>query len=412
MSVERVETLVIGAGQAGVAVSEHLGRQSRPYLVLERGRIAERWRTERWDTLVANGPAWHDRFPNRQFAETPPDGFASAGEIASYLEAYATQVNAPIRTGVTVKELRQAGEGFIAETQQGRIEARNVIVATGPFQKPVIPPIVPERAGITQIHSAHYRNPTQLPEGAVLVVGAGSSGVQIAEELRKSGRQVFLSVGPHDRPPRAYRAKDFCWWLGVLGMWDAQVVTPGKEHVTIAVSGANGGHTVDFRDLAGNGITLLGRTEHFENGVLRLAADLAANITAGDANYLAMLDAADAYAREHRLALPEEPQAHELGPLPECAADPLRALDLAASGVTSIVWATGYALDFSWIKLDIFDASGRPRHNRGVSEIPGLYFLGLPWLSRRGSAFIWGVWHDAAYLAQHITSRTAQKEHA
>ncbi len=412
MSVERVETLVIGAGQAGVAVSEHLGRQSRPYLVLERGRIAERWRTERWDTLVANGPAWHDRFPNRQFAETPPDGFASAGEIASYLEAYATQVNAPIRTGVTVKELRQAGEGFIAETQQGRIEARNVIVATGPFQKPVIPPIVPERAGITQIHSAHYRNPTQLPEGAVLVVGAGSSGVQIAEELRKSGRQVFLSVGPHDRPPRAYRAKDFCWWLGVLGMWDAQVVTPGKEHVTIAVSGANGGHTVDFRDLAGNGITLLGRTEHCENGVLRLAADLAANITAGDANYLAMLDAADAYAREHRLALPEEPQAHELGPLPECAADPLRALDLAASGVTSIVWATGYALDFSWIKLDIFDASGRPRHNRGVSEIPGLYFLGLPWLSRRGSAFIWGVWHDAAYLAQHITSRTAQKEHA
>ena len=412
ISVERVETLIIGAGQAGVAASEHLGRQGRPHLVLERARIAERWRAERWDTLVANGPAWHDRFPNRTFGETPPDGFPPAGEIASYLEAYAAQVNAPIRTGVGVSELRHAGAYFVAETQQGNVEAKNVIVATGPFQKPVIPPRVPQHAGITQIHSAHYRNPAQLPAGAVLVVGAGSSGVQIADELRKSGRDVYLSVGPHDRPPRAYRTKDFCWWMGLLGMWNAEVVTPGKEHVTIAVSGANGGRTVDFRNLAAIGITLVGRTENYENGVLHFAPDLAENIAAGDANYLALLDAANAYAREHSLALPEEPQARELGPMPACATDPLRRLDLVAAGVTSIVWATGYALDFSWIKLDIFEASGRPRHHRGVSEIPGLYFLGLPWLSRRASAFIWGAWHDAAYLAQHITARTAQQEQA
>ena len=409
MPVERVETLVIGAGQAGVAASEHLGLQGIPHLVLERGRIAERWRAERWDSLVANGPAWHDRFPNRTFSETPADGFASAREIAAYLEAYAAQVDAPIRTGMAVTALRREGEWFIAETQKGSIEARNIISATGPFQKPVIPPIV-AASGLTQIHSAHYHNPAQLPEGAVLVVGAGSSGVQIAAELRKSGREVYLSVGPHDRPPRRYRGNDFCWWLGKLGMWDAETVTPGKEHVTIAVSGANGGYTVDFRDLSNSGITLVGRTENCKNGVLHFAADLASNIAAGDANYLAMLDAADAYAGAHGLALPEEPQARQLGPLPDCSTHPLRALDLAAASVTSIIWATGYALDFSWIKLDIFDAAGRPRHKRGVSEIPGLYFLGLPWLSRRASAFIWGVWHDAAYLAQHITARHARKE--
>jgi putative flavoprotein involved in K+ transport len=182
--------------------------------------------------------------------------------------------------------------------------------------------------------------------------------------------------------------------------------------VTIAVSGANGGRTVDFRDLAEIGITLVGRTENCENGVLRFAPDLAENIAAGDAHYLMMLDLADAYAREHGLVLPDEPQARELGPFPGASTQLLRALDLAEAGVTSIVWATGYALDFGWIKLDIFEASGRPRHHRGVSEIPGLYFLGLPWLSRRASAFIWGVWHDAAYLAQHITARTAQKEQA
>lgn len=402
MSVEKIDTLVIGGGQAGIAAAEHLGKAGIPHLVLERGRIAERWRSERWDSLVANGPAWHDRFPNREFADTPPDCFAPAREIARYFAEYAGQIDAPVRIGVEVTALRHDGV-FTAETTQGVIEARNVIAATGPFQKPVIPPLV--SAEITQIHSAQYHNPAQLPAGAVLVVGAGSSGVQIAEELRRSGREVYLSVGAHDRPPRRYRGKDFAWWLGALGQWDAEAVKPGMEHVTIAVSGARGGHTVDFRNLAALGITLLGRTEGFADGRLRFAPDLKRNIAGGDANYLSMLRQADAYITEKGLDFPPEPEAHILGPMPDCAAQPLLELDLAQAGITSIVWATGYALDFGWIKLDIFDAAGRPRHRRGVSEIPGLYFLGLPWLSRRASAFIWGCWHDAAYLANHIAAR-------
>lgn len=406
MSVEKVETLVIGAGQAGIAMSEHLSKRGVPHLVIERNRIAERWRSERWDSLVANGPAWHDRFPNKLFDKTDPEGFAPAGQIVDYLVEYAAQFKAPIRTGVEVKSLRKEGDVFIAETADGVIEAKNVVAATGPFQKPVIPALVPQTAEITQIHSATYHNPAQLPEGAVLVIGAGSSGVQIADELRRAGRKVYLSVGPHDRPPRRYRGKDFVWWLGALGQWNIEALEPGLEHVTIAVSGAQGGHTVDFRDLAATGITLVGRTESYKDGALSFSADLEKNIAGGDANYLGMLQAADAYIAHEGLDLPEEPEAHKLGAMPACATDPLLALNLKDAGVTSIVWATGYALDFSWIKLDVFEAGGKPRHKRGVSEVPGLYFLGLAWLSRRASPFIWGVWHDADYLAEQIAGRT------
>jgi putative flavoprotein involved in K+ transport len=265
--------------------------------------------------------------------------------------------------------------------------------------------LVPREAALTQIHSAQYRNPAQLPQGGVLVIGAGSSGVQIADELRRAGRNVILSVGAHDRPPRRYRGKDFVWWLGALGLWSAEAVSPDTAHVTIAVSGAHGGHTVDFRDLAASGITLVGRAERYDNGILHFAPDLAGRIAEGDANFRAMLDAADAYIAREGLDFPEEPYAHRLGPLPACAIDPLRSLNLPEAGITSIIWATGYALDFSWIELDIFDAAGQPTHTKGVAEIPGLYFLGLAWLSRRASPFIWGVWHDAASIAGHIALR-------
>jgi putative flavoprotein involved in K+ transport len=407
MSVEKVETLIIGGGQAGLAVSEHLSKRGVPHLIVERHRIAERWRSERWDSLVANGPAWHDRFPSMTFADIDPGSFASKNRIVAYFEAYAKQIAAPIRCGVEVKALRKKadGSGFVAETSQGVIEAINVVAATGPFQHPIIPAVVPANAGILQIHSAAYRNPGQLPEGAVLVVGAGSSGAQIADELQRAGRRVYLSIGPHDRPPRSYRGKDFVWWLGALGQWDAKAVEPGMEHVTISVSGANGGHTVDFRRLALRGMTLVGRAESFKDGVMRFAPDLARNIALGDANYLSVLNAADAYVAKNGLDLPEEPEARKLEPDPDCVSNPVPELNLAKAGVTSIVWATGYALDFGWVKFDAFDEKGRPLHQRGVSTVPGLYFLGLAWLSRRASPFIWGVWHDAEYLAGHIAGR-------
>ncbi|MFT4082775.1 MAG: NAD(P)/FAD-dependent oxidoreductase [Nocardioides sp.] len=407
MSTEQVEVLVVGAGQAGVAMSEHLGTAGVPHLVLERDRIAERWRTGRWDSLVANGPAWHDRFPNMEFGEVDPDGFAAKDQVADYFADYAQKISAPIRCGVAVTSVRRNSgrPGFTIETSEGTVEARFVVAATGPFQIPVIPPIVPDSAGLTQIHSSSYRNSAQLPEGGVLVVGAGSSGVQIADELRASGRDVYLSVGPHDRPPRSYRGRDFCWWLGVLGLWDLETPPAGAEHVTIAVSGAHGGRTVDFRELAAAGITLVGRTAGHRDGVLTFETDLAANIAAGDASYLALLREADEYVDRNGLDLPAEPEAHLLGPDPACVTDPLVELDLAAAGVTSIVWATGFTTDYGWLQVDAFDEHGRPAHRRGVSTEPGVYFVGLPWLSRRGSSFIWGVWHDAKHIADHIVTQ-------
>ena len=407
MSSQETEVLVVGGGKAGLAMSGHLGECGVPHLVVERHRIAERWRSERWDSLVANGPAWHDRFPGMEFFDVDRDGFASKEQVADYFVAYAEKIGAPIRCGVEVTSVRRnvGRPGFRVETTDGAIEARVVVAATGPFQQPVIPPIVPDGAVPVQIHSSAYRNPKQLPEGAVLVVGAGSSGVQIADELRQSGRRVYLSVGPHDRPPRNYRGRDFCWWLGVLGKWDAETPPQGAEHVTIAVSGARGGHTVDFRALAARGVHLAGRTASFDDGILRFSPDLAQNIANGDANYLSLLDEADDYVARNGLDLPEEPEARALGPDPDCVTNPLLELDLAEAGVTSIIWATGFATDYSWLQVDAFDESGKPKHRRGVSSEPGVYFLGLPWLSRRGSSFIWGVWHDARFVADHIVTQ-------
>lgn len=403
---ETIHTLVIGAGQAGVATSTHLAKHGVPHLVLERARIAERWRSERWDSLVANGPAWHDRFPEAEFTGIDPEAFAPKEAVAGYFETFARARDLPIRTGTAVTRLERHGEGFRAATSQGVIEARHVVVATGPFQKPVIPTVVTD-PGITQLHSNAYKNPTGLPKGAVLVVGAGSSGAQIAEELARAGRRVFLSVGPHDRPPRRYRGQDFVWWLGKLGKWDLKAPNPGTEHVTIAVSGAYGGHTMDFRRLAALGVTLLGRAGDYRDGTLHIAEDLATNIANGDRNYLSVLDEADAYASAQGLTLPEEPGARQFLPLPPAVTDPIRTLNLKADGITSILWATGFQLDFSWIAIDAFRPDGRPRHTEGVSEIPGLYFVGLPWLSCRGSAFIWGAWRDAERLAELIAQREA-----
>ncbi|MEU8972953.1 NAD(P)/FAD-dependent oxidoreductase [Streptomyces monashensis] len=407
MPSEETEVIVVGAGQAGVAMSEHLGAAGVPHIVLERHRIAERWRSQRWDSLVANGPAWHDRFPGLEFSGIEPDAFAPKEKVADYFEAYAEKIGAPIRCGVEVTSVRRhdGRPGFRVETSGGAFDTRFVVAATGAFQRPVSPPIVPDGSVPVQIHSSGYRNPGQLPEGGVLVVGSGSSGVQIADDLSRSGRRVFLSVGPHERPPRAYRGRDFCWWLGALGLWDLDTPPQGAEHVTIAVSGARGGHTVDFRDLAADGIELVGMTASYADGVLRFAPDLAAHIAHGDAHYLDVLRTADDYAERNGLDLPEEPEAHILGPDPDCVRRPRLELDLAEADVTSIIWATGFTADFDWLQVDAFDENGRPSHRRGVSSEPGVYFLGLPWLSHRGSSFIWGVWHDARYVAAHITTQ-------
>lgn len=404
MSVEETDTVVVGGGQAGIAMSEHLSAHGIPHVVLERDRIAERWRTNRWDSLVTNGPAWHDRFPEMFFDGYDGGDFPPKDAVVDYLVAYAKKIDAPIREGVTVKRVTkdQSAVGFTVETSEGTWHARHIVAATGPFQVPNMPDLVPESAGITQLHSSDYRNPAQLPDGAVLVVGCGSSGAQIAEDLNEAGRRVFLSVGKHDRPPRRYRGRDFTWWLGVLGKWDAVTPSPDTLHVTIAVSGQKGGRTIDLRRFAAGGITLVGRTESYADGVIRIAGDLADNIRGGDEKMNALLDEADAYVTANGLDLPEDPGARARWPDPDCLTNPLGKIDLAAEGINTIIWATGYSRDFSWLQVDTLDDQGRPDHRRGIGRELGVYFLGLPWQSRRGSSFLWGVWHDAKFIGDQI----------
>lgn len=406
MASHKTDTLVIGAGQAGLAMSEHLGNNNVEHIVLEKNRIAEQWRTGRWDSLVANGPAWHDAFPSMDF-KIHPDAFATKDDVAEYFEDFAQKINAPISCGVEVTEVcrTSAGAGFQIITSDGTYEASNVVSATGPFQHPVIPPVIPNDAAVQQLHSNSYFNPEQLPDGAVLVVGSGSSGSQIADELLRSGREVYLSVGPHERPPRSYRDRDFVWWLGVLGKWDLATVDPDTAHVTIAVSGAHGGKTVDFREFASRGMKLVGMTQKYDSGVLYFADDLAANIAYGDTSYLNMLAEADAYIERNGLDLPMEEDSKVLSADPDCVSQPVLQINLQDAGIGSIIWATGYRNDFDWLKADVFDHEGKPVHQRGVTAEQGIYFLGLPWLSRRGSSFIWGVWHDAKYIADHITTQ-------
>lgn len=400
---EKTDVVVVGGGQAGIAASEHLTKIDMKHIVLERARTAEHWRTMRWDSLVANGPAWHDRFPNMEFKDRHQDAFVPKEEVADYLVDYAKMFNAPIREGIDVRAVtRKANSsGFLVNTSEGVIEASYVISATGAFQRPMVPPIVPDIAGIKQIHSTAYRNPSELPNGNVLIVGAGSSGTQISMDLMKTSRKIFLSVGAHDRPPRRYRNRDFCWWLGVLNLWDAEA-NPSSTHTTIAVSGADGGSTVDFRKLANQGLTLLGLTEAFKDGVLTFANNLSENIREGDKNYLSILDLADAYAERNGLDLPLDLEARKIDPDPQCIASPIRSVDLHGENINTIIWATGFSNDYAWLQVDAFEANNIPSHKRGISSESGVYFLGLPWQSRRGSSFIWGVWHDAKFIVDHI----------
>ena len=409
MPIKEVDTIVVGAGQAGIAMSEHLTANGIDHLIFERDRIAESWRTRRWDSLVANGPAWHDRFPSLDFEGHSGEDFVSKDTVVSYFETYVAHINAPVKCGVDVTQVTRDGTygGFTVSTSCGLYRAKHIVAATGAFQTPVMPPIIPEEAGLQQMHSADYRNPDQLREGAVLVVGGGSSGAQIAQELMESGRKTFISISPHDRPPRRYRDRDNVWWLGVLGKWEMPTPAPGTEHVTFAVSGKDGGHTIDFRKFAASGMVLLGMTQAYDNGVLTFADDLQANIAHGDKNYLSVLEEADNFVRRNNFDLPEDPEARKTWPDPESLTNPIHALDLARENITSVIWATGYKLDFGWLDVGEYDVRGRPLHSRGISTEPGLYFVGLPWLSRRGSSFIWGVWHDAKFIADQIAIQHA-----
>lgn len=399
---QTIDTVVIGAGQAGIAMSEHLTASGTAHIVLEKARIAEAWRSRRWDSLVANGPCWHDRFPNLDFPNAP-DEFVPHNQVADYFEAYAKQIDAPIFTNIEVLKVSKIKNQpeYNIKTSQGSLTAKRIVIATGPFQKANIPPIAPKDSTRYQIHSDQYKNAEQLPEGAVLVVGAGSSGVQIADELNRAGKKVFLSVGKHERPPRRYRGRDNVWWLGVLGGWDVEKPNNGPLK-GFAVSGAHGGHTVDFKKLVQQGITLVGMTKAFANNSVTFQKDLADNIHEGEKCYLNLLDQADLFIQNNGLSLPEDPEARIILDDPACVTHPILSLDLAKENIGSIIWASGFRYDYDWLDIDVLDELSRPKHRNGVTDVSGVYFLGLPYLTGRGSSFIWGVWHDAKRIADHI----------
>ena len=404
---ERVETLVIGGGQAGLAMSYRLKQRGLSHLVIERGRIAERWRSERWHGLRFQFPNWSVRLPDFPFPHTDPDGFATSQQIIDFIEAYAAFVAPPTRCGVAVTRLRRRDDtaGFVAETSSGAIEAENVVVATGPYQRPLVPHLLDDDTGLFQVHASRYLNPDQLPSGAVLVVGAGASGAQIAEELSRARRKVFLSVGQHSRLTRRYRGRDLIWWLAEMRIDQTPVEERGPRRLLPVISGAYGGQTVDFRRFAAEGIMLLGRVVTAKDGMLDIAPDLAASLADGDLRYTTFLDMVDAYVQRRGLDCPDDPSARTALPDPPCVSAPLRRLDLRAEGIRSVIWATGYGVDFSWIDMPVFTARGEPVHVHGITDVPGLYFLGLQWLSKMSSSFLSGVGDDAARLADHIASR-------
>lgn len=405
MPDEKIDTLVIGGGQAGLVMSHRLTQRGRSHLVLERRRIAERWRSERWDGLKFQFPNWSVRLPDFPFPHSDPDAFADNDDIIKFIEDYAAFVAPPIRCGVAVTRLSQGnGARFAAETTGGTIAANNVVVATGPYQRNLVPDLLRGHP-VFQVHSADYRNPEQLPPGAVLVAGAGASGAQIAEELLQAGRRVYLSIGRHRRLPRRYRGRDLVWWLAEMRLDQVTPEERGPARLGPVISGANGGRTIDFRNYANDGMILIGRVEAAQDGVLEIAPGLAESMADGDLVYTTFLDTVDAYVKRRRLDLPEEPEARATVPDPPCVTAPMTRLDLATEGISAVVWATGYGVDFGWIDLPVIDDKGDAVHRNGISSEPGLYFLGLQWLSKMNSSFLSGVGDDAAVIADHILGR-------
>jgi len=401
---EQHDIVVIGGGQAGLAMSAALQRRGREHVVLERGRVAERWRTERWESLRFQFPNWSLELPDYRYSGDDPDGFADCWDIVRLIEDYGATTGAPIQEYCEVSGLRADDAGFVVSIPEGAIHARRVVVATGPFQRPRIPKLseqVPR--GVVQTDPTRYRRPEDLPDGAVLVVGAGASGIQIADELLSAGRRVFLSVSRHRRIPRRFRGKDVYWWLERMGRFDQTIDTfPDRRWPPhTAVTGVNGGYEINLRQMAAKGMNLLGRVVGGADGTLSIAQDANQILDQADAAYAGFIDA----ARNHAAANPEldieeeEPSspAADSRPVPE-----VESLALRRANVTSIIWATGYDYAYDWLHIPVLGAERRPIQQRGVTRVTGLYFLGLHWMHTFKSGLLSGVGRDAEYLADQM----------
>jgi putative flavoprotein involved in K+ transport len=404
-----VETIIVGGGQAGLAMSYHLARRGREHIVLERGRVAERWHSERWDTLAFQFQNALLRLPGYAYAGDDMDAFMGREGVARFVTDYAVRIAAPLRCGVNVTSLRRTGRRRLAlQAGEHLMEAANVVVATGPYQLPSIPPcsaMLPP--SIHQLTASRYTRPSDLPPGNVLVVGSGGSGCQIAEDLREAGRGVFYAVRRHRRMPRRYRGHDLGWWLETSGMTDVtseRMPPEWREFKAPLLTGVRGGRTVDLRQIAREGITLLGSLLDVVDGRLHFAADLNANLKIGDETFVQFVRTIDDFIERNGIAAAPE---QEFDPYLRETPEPLREIDVLdphAANITTVVWATGYRYDFGWIDCPVFDERGAPVQQRGLTAMPGLCFLGLPRMHKVKSAFLWGVGEDAEYLADHIAA--------
>jgi putative flavoprotein involved in K+ transport len=407
-SVPTTHTIVIGAGQAGLAMSRCLTDVGIDHVVLERGRPAERWRSQRWDSLRLLTPNWATRLPGWTYRGPQPDGYMTATELADHLAAYARSFDAPVHEGKAVRAVERAGTGLVVRTDDEAWSAENVVVATGWCDEPRVPALgVTLDARIAQVTPYSYRNPEQLPEGRVLIVGASATGVQIADELARAGREVVLAVGRHSRVPRSYRGMDIWWWLEQIGTFARtidQVADPvrARGEGSLQLTGRPDRRDVDLPALQALGVRLAGHLVDSDGRRMRFADDLAATTAAADTRLERILAQIDRHAAA--VALDAELLPATV-PAPIAPTEAIRRLDLRRQQVTTVVWATGFTRSYPWLRVPVLDARGEIAQRRGVTPERGVYVLGQRFQHRLDSNFIDGVRHDAAYVAGHIVAR-------
>ncbi|MEM9906548.1 MAG: MSMEG_0569 family flavin-dependent oxidoreductase [Cyanobacteria bacterium P01_D01_bin.44] len=401
--------VIVGGGQAGLSVSYCLKQRSIENIIFEKNQVAHSWRSKRWDSFCLVTPNWQCTLPGYTYPGEDPQGFMQRDQIVQYVENYAKSFQPRLEEGVSVLKIRQnkSKRVFEVETSSGSYTADQVVISTGGYHQPKIPRIaerLPEH--VLQLHSSDYRNPEALPDQAVLVVGTGQSGCQIAEDLHLAGKQVYLCVGSAPRSPRQYRGKDVVDWLDQMGYYDIPIDEhPQKESVRTKtnhyVTGRGGGREIDLRQFALEGMQLYGKLKQIQGQRLAFQDDLKKNLDQADAVAESIKRTIDAYIDKAQIDAPTELPYH-----PAWEPDSARlSLDIQTENIGTVIWSTGYHTDFSWIDIPVFDGKGYPGHERGVTGVEGLYFLGLPWLYTWGSARFSGIARDANYLADCMALR-------
>lgn len=409
--MELVGAVVIGAGHAGLAASYFLSERSIDHVVLERGEVANSWRRERWDSLRLLTPNRLSNLPGHRYDGPDPDGYMTMGEVIELIERVASVSQARVRTGVDVTSVRQTDEGYAVTTSHGEIRCRTVVIATGACNQPTVPEFrraVP--ASVEQLTPFDYRSPEQLPDGGVLVVGASATGVQLAAELRRSGRPVTLSVGEHVRLPRTYRGHDVFWWMDASGVWDERYdelddLTRARRLPSPQLVGTPERATLDLNALRKMDVELVGRWGTVRDGRAQFSGGLRNTFSLADLKMRRLLATFDEWARTHGHDGAVDPPEH-VAPTDMPKSNRLQ-LDLHGGEIRAVVWATGYRPDYAWLKVPVVDAKGRLRHDGGVVDSPGLYALGLPVLRRRKSTFIHGIEDDAREVIDHLAQHLA-----